>query len=130
MHSPSPADTPSSCPRQAKVVANRVVNGLPQKHFPEVDQVPEEVGAKVFATLSKVAKSVRQLSDVTGYNVIQSNGKVNHRHFHCTSHPALCRAVKPNLAYHTVLMLLRLQRVRRCSTRTSTSFRGARETSW
>jgi diadenosine tetraphosphate (Ap4A) HIT family hydrolase len=39
-----------------------------------------EIGAKVFAVLSKVARGVKALPDVKGYNVIQNNGKVRAGH--------------------------------------------------
>jgi len=60
---------------------------VPKKHHATVDELSEATGAKVFNALAKVAKGVKQLEGVTGYNVIQSNGKsagqtVFHAHFH------------------------------------------------
>jgi len=50
-------------------------------------EVPDDLSAKLLPVVSKVGKAVMKLDGVTGYNVVQNNGKssgqvVFHAHVH------------------------------------------------
>ena len=60
---------------------------IPKEHYPNIMEVPSELGSAVFSALSRVSAAVMSATGAAGINVIQNNGvaagqTVFHIHWH------------------------------------------------
>jgi len=60
---------------------------IPKGHYAQLDEMPDELGAKLGAVLPALCRSIRASVNCKGLNVLQNNGRVagqvvDHVHFH------------------------------------------------